>query len=267
MKKLLFCICLAFGLSIIGAGQTSKQSPDMISEPAVEDDARSSDSIRGSQAILSSGTSIEGRLQNSVDVKNARVGDEVILKTTKSIKQNGETIVPKGSKLIGRITEVQQKTKSNGMSRIGMVFYRLENRDMSAPLSASITSITNVASGTRLGDKASSDIFSSSSTSTQTSGGGGLLGGIGSTVGGATDTAGGLLNTTTQTVGGVTNSAGQTIGNSGGTVGRTFNGIQISNSVSGSAQSGTTLSAADKNIRLEKGVVFQLVTNNSVQQQ
>ena len=178
------------------------------------DDARTTDSSAGSDAILDSGTSIEGRLQNSVDVKNARVGDEVILKTTKSIKQNGQTIVPKGSKLIGRVTEVQQKTKSNGMSKIGMVFDRLEYKDMSAPFSASITSITNVASGTRLGDTASSDLFGSSSSSTQTSGG--TSSGGGGLLGGATSTAGGLLNTTTQTVGGVTNTAGQTVGNSVG---------------------------------------------------
>lgn len=272
MKKLLFCICLAASLSVAGAGQTSKKSPNTKNEPEIKDAARSPDGTTSSRSILSSGTSVEGELQSTIDVKKARVGDEVMLKTTKSIKQNGQTVVPKGSKLIGRVTEVQQMTKSNGMSKIGMVFDRLDNKDMSAPLSASITSITNVASSARVGDTASSDLFGNSSTSTQTSGGtssggGGLLGGDGNTAGGVTGTAGGLLNTTTQTVGGVTNTAGQTVGNSVGTVGRTVNGIQISNSVSGSAQSGTTLSAVDKNIRLEKGVTFQLVTNSSVQQQ
>ncbi|CAN5349968.1 hypothetical protein BH20ACI2_BH20ACI2_11100 [soil metagenome] len=272
MKKLLFCICLALGLSVVGAGQTSKKSPNTKNEPEIKDAAHSSDSAMGSQSILSSGTSIEGQLQSSIDVKKARVGDEVILKTTKSITQNGQTVVPKGSKLIGRVTEVQQKTRSNGMSKLGMVFDRVEGKEISEPLSTSITSITNVASSTRLGDTASSDLFGSSSTSTQTSGGsssggGGLLGGVGSTVGGVTGTAGGLLNTTTQTVGGVTNTAGQRVGSSVGTLGWTVNGLQISNSVSGSAQSGTTLSAADKNIRLEKGVTFMLVTISSVQQQ
>ena len=243
-----------------------EKSPDTKNEPAEKHDVRSSEN---------SGIRIECQLQDSVDVsvdvKKARVGDEVILKTTKSIKQNRQTVVPGGSKLIGRVTEVQQMTKSNGMSKIGMVFDRLENKDMSAALSASITSITNIASSTRV-DIASSDLFGSSSMSTQTSGGtssggGGLLGGVGSTVGGVTGTAGGLVDTTTQTVGGLTNTAGEKVGNSVGTLGRTVNGIQISNSVGGSAQSGTTLSAADTNIRLDKGVTFQLVTNSSVQQQ
>ncbi len=260
MKKLLFCLCVGLSLSVIGAAQTSKKS-----EPLRDDGSSSSDSKAGNQAILSSGTTIEGQLQSSLDVKKARVGDEVILKTTKAVKQNGQTIVPKGSKLIGRVTEVQQKTKENSASKIGLIFDRVQNKDISAPLSASITSITNVASSARVGDTASSDLFGSSSTTTQTSGGsssggGGLLGGVGSTVGSVGSTTGALLNTATNTVGGVASTAGQTVG----TAGRTIQGINISNSVGGSVQSGTTLSALEKNIRLEKGLTFQLVSNGSV---
>jgi len=54
------------------------------------------------------------------------VGDEVVLKTTQAIKSEGRTVVGRGARLIGHVTEVEQKTKANGQSRIGLIFDRLE---------------------------------------------------------------------------------------------------------------------------------------------
>ncbi len=251
-------MALILSFAVFGVGQKQKQQPDSAdnAKPTKE---------RG--ATIESGSKIEGQLQSTIDVKKAKVGDEVVLRTTKTIKQNGQTVIPKGSRLLGRVTEVQQKTKSNGESKLGLVFDRLEGKDLSMPINASIVSITNVMSNTRVGDSAETDLFGSSSSSTRTSGGssggGSLLGGVTSTVGGVANT-GGLLNTTTQTVGSVTNTAGQTLGSTVGSVTRTVNGIQISNAVDGSVQSGSTLSTSNKNIKLEKGVMIGLQMNSSV---
>lgn len=215
---------------------------------------------RPAQAVmLDSGTRIDGQLQSTVDVRRARVGDQVVLKTTKDIKQNGKTLVPKGSQLIGKVTEARQRTKQNAASRLGLVFDRIQGGNLSAPISASIVNVTNAAASTNVGNSAAdTDIFSSSNTSTRSSGGasGALLGGV-------TSTVGGVLNTTTDTAGGITNTVGNTVGNTAGTVGRTAGGLQISNSASGSAQTGTTLTAADRNIRLEKGATIQLMLNSA----
>lgn len=213
---------------------------------------------------LDSGTRIDGEMQSTVDVKKARVGDQVVLKTKNAIKQNGQTVVPKGSNLVGRITEVQQRSKSNTQSRLGLVFDRIEGKNLSAPISASIVSITGAAAHTSAGD-ADADVFGSSgtlsNTSTTSSGsGGGLLGGVGNTVGG-------VLNTTTQTVGGVADSAVRTVGNTTSSVGRAVSGIQISNSASGSASAGSTLSASDRDIKLDKGATLQLQLNSTVRAQ
>lgn len=250
MKNLIFAASFVFLLGIFSFGQ----------EP-------------GGNLALESGTSLTAELQSTVDVKKSRVGDQVVLKTTKAIKQRGETIIPKGTNLIGRITEVQQKTKQNGASRIGMVFDRIQGKNLSAPISASIVSVTNAQASSSLGDTLDTGIAGSSSSSGRVSsggssaGGGGLLGGVTNTVGGvagsATNTVGGVANTAGQTVGTVTNTAGQTLGNTAGTVGRTINGIQISNSVGGSAQGSTTLSSPNNNLKLEKGVTFQLRFNGN----
>lgn len=261
----LICIGLILGFAVSGFSQ--KQ------DPSGPENTRTASRNGDRGAVINSGTSIEGQLQSSLDVKKAKVGDEVVLKTTKSIKQDGQVVVPKGSRLIGRITDVQEKTKSNGTSRLGMVFDRVENKDMSSPISASIVSIINVASNARLSDTANADVFGSSSSNASArstgggSSGGGLLGGAGGVVGGVTGSAGNVLNTTTNTIGGVAATTGQTVGTTTGSTVRTVNGIQITNSVDGSLQSGSSLSAANRNIRLEKGVTLQLLVNSSVDQQ
>lgn len=259
MKKTILLTGVLFALSVMGFTQTQKQQSGTI--------AGSSDA----KVIVESGTRIDGQLQNAVDVKKSRVGDQVVLKTTRSITQNGRTVIPKGSRLIGRITEVQQRSKSGGASRLGMVFDRLEGKDLDVPISASILSITNAAVTNRVDDTSDTGVFASSTTQSsstaRTSSGGGLLGGVTSTVGGVTGTTTGVLNTTTQTVGGVTSSAGQTIGTTTGSLGKTVGGISISNSASGSAQTGTTLSSPGRDIRLEKGVTMQLQLDGSVKAQ
>jgi hypothetical protein len=235
MKSSIFSLAVILVLSIGGLAQKSKPSREV---------------------TLDSGMRIDGQLQSTVDVQKAHVGDQVILKTTKDIRQGGRTVVPKGSQLIGHVTQIQQRTRQNGMSRLGMVFDRIKGQDLSAPISASIVNVTSAATHATLNDSsADADVLSSSSSSTRSSGGG-LLSGV-------SNTTGGVLNTTTSAVGGITNSVGNTVGNTVNTAGRTVSGLQISNSTSGSAQAGTTLSASDRNVKIEKGATIQLQLNSA----
>ena len=251
MKKIFICTGLILISVVFSFGQKQKQQPATPGSTSDRD------------VFLNSGTKIDGQLQSAIDVKRSKVGDQVLLKTKKAIKQDGQTVVPKGSNLIGRITEVQQKSKANGVSRIGMVFDRIEGKDLAAPINASIVSITRAGAQSSLGDSTSTDVFGSSNTSAGASGGGsggGLLGGV-------ISTTGGILSSTTQTTGGLTDSIGQTVGSTTGSLVHTVDGIQISNALSGSVQSGTTLSAADRNIKLEKGTTIQLQLNSSARAQ
>lgn len=219
---------------------------------------------------LAADAMVQATLQSTIDAKNAKVGDTVLLKTTKAVKQNGETVIAKGSSLIGRITEVSRRSKDNATSKVGMVIDRVEGKNLTAPINASIVSITDLRSTANVGDTLMTDTSGSSRTTTTSGGssgggllggGGGLLGGVGSTVG---STVGTVVNTSAQTVGGVTNTAGQTLGTATGTLGRTINGLQISNSASGSANGSTTLSSGDRNVRLEKGVTFNLLIDSQL---
>ena len=274
MKKTIIAACLVSVLSIAGFSQKQKTSPDDTAtpeKPAKNSKSRPSGSGKQQEndGFLNVGTMLDAQLQSTLDVRKAQPGDQVVLKTVRSIKQNGQMIVPKGTELIGRVTEVQQRTSENGASKIGLIFEKLQGKDLAMPLTASIVSITNVAgSATVADDLFSSDLAGSSSTSTRASGGsgGGLLGGVTNTVGGATggltNTLGGVTNTATQTLGTATNAATGVAGNASGSLIRTVNGIQISNSVSGSAQGATTLSAPNKNIKVETGATFHLQVAN-----
>jgi hypothetical protein len=226
-------------------------------------------SKQGRQVNLASNTALAAQLENSLDARRAKVGDQVVLKTTQAVKQNGEVIVPKGAKLIGRVTEVQQHTRSSGESRIGVAFDRLQKGALDMPITATVVSITQARSQTRAVDSTlESETMSSSGTRTTTrssSGGqgGGLLGGVGNTVGGVT-------NTTTTTVGNVagttTNAVGSTVGattNTAGNLTGSLKGLQITQSGGASAEGGSSLRLNTGNLRLESGTTFNLLVSSS----
>ncbi|HKP37344.1 MAG TPA: hypothetical protein VJT71_10830 [Pyrinomonadaceae bacterium] len=263
MKRLLFLI-LASALS---AGLVHAQKSNTSGSAAVSSEAAVAK--QGRQVNLQSNTQLAAQLENSLDASHARVGDRVALKTTQAVKQNREVIVPKGARLLGHVTEVQKRTKSNGESRIGVVFDRLQKGSLDVPITATITSITQSKSQARAGDSSvDSDLMTSSSarSSSGTSSSnqrGGLLSGVGNTVGG-------VANTSTATVesvaGSTTNAVGSTVGSTTGTAGNltgSLKGLQISQSSSASAEGGSTLSLGSGNLRLESGTTFNLLVSSS----
>src|SRR5688500_11014547 len=200
MKRLLLIvITLAVSTTVVVAQKTKTSGNASASN-------ETSVSKQGREVNLASNTALAAQLENSLDARRAKVGDKVVLKTTQALKQNGEVIVPKGAKLIGRVTDVQQHSKENGESRIGVAFDRLQKGALDMPITASIVSITQARSQTRADSAVGSETMSSSSTTTTTrSSGGGLLTGVGNTVGGG-------VNTTTSTVGNVAGTTTSAVG-------------------------------------------------------
>src|SRR5258706_3850376 len=134
MKKIIFCTGLIFTLAAFGFGQKQGRRSASSSTSGSGNASSSTKASSDRGIMLDSGTRIDGQLQSAVDVKKSKVGDQILLKTTRDIKQNGKTVVAKGSNLVGRVTEVEQKTKSNGASRLGMAFDRIEGKDLAAAI-------------------------------------------------------------------------------------------------------------------------------------
>ena len=224
----------------------------------------------GNKSInLDSGTRLAGELQSTIDARKSKVGDQVVLKTTQAIKSQGRTVVSKGSRLLGHVTEVSQKSESSGESRIGLIFERLEGGSLNMPLAATITSVVNGAARARANDE---DLFASdgsSATSSRTSAGGSrnssanngsLLGGVANST---TSTVGNVVGGTSAALGSTVDSTTNVVGNTATVVGRSLGGIQISQSSNTSVEGSSVLSLQGGNLRLEKGTTFNLMLTQS----
>lgn len=263
MRKIIIGLNLILIFSVFAVGQRQKTNPDDLESnnpPAKASQNETKTSNKQNEELLKAGTNLEATLKSTLDVKKSEVGDEVILKTTKNIKQDGEVVIPKGTKLIGRVTEVQRKTKDDLTSKIGLVFEQLKGKNFSAPVNLSVVSIFNSQNRAAAPDlfETGTSTRSRSSGRASSSGGGGLLGG-------ATSTVGGVLNTTTSTVGGVAGTATQTVGGTTRGIVRTVDGIQISQSANSTVNGSSTLSAEGKNLKIKKGATFRLTVNESIE--
>lgn len=76
------------------------------------------------EAVLSS-------LTTKLDTKKAKVGDPVAAKTLNPLTLNDGSVVPSGSKLIGKVTQVQPK--SSGSATLAIEFDHLEKKGV-API-------------------------------------------------------------------------------------------------------------------------------------
>jgi hypothetical protein len=252
MGRYIFTIALV--ILCVSAAAAQQQS----TSAAASAKSATSAATNGKAIDLQSDTRLAAQLQNTLDVRKAKVGDEVVLKTTHAIKANGKTVVNKGARLIGHVSEVSRKTRANGESRIGLVFDRLESGSLETPISATITSVTRATTHARAGDDGfGSDTSARSSSTARTtrqssSSGGGLLGGVG-----------GVVNSTTQTVGSVVGGTTGAVGETAGGVTRSVGGIRITESTDASVEGGSTLSLTGDNLRLEKGTSFNLRLNQA----
>jgi hypothetical protein len=69
---------------------------------------------------------VSGELVNKLDSKSAKQGDSVVVKTDESLTISPGTEIPKGSKLLGRVTNVQARGDGKENSQIAIQFDRAE---------------------------------------------------------------------------------------------------------------------------------------------
>lgn len=74
-------------------------------------------------------TEVSAVLNKRIDSKNAKVGDEVMAKTTSEAKLANGTKIPKGSRLTGHVTEVEPKSHDNRNGLVAFAFDHAVLRD------------------------------------------------------------------------------------------------------------------------------------------
>jgi len=65
-------------------------------------------------------------LDGKLDSKTAKVGDRVVLKTTDKVQTSDGTVIPRGARLVGHVTEVQAYNEQHGPARIAIAFDHAE---------------------------------------------------------------------------------------------------------------------------------------------
>jgi hypothetical protein len=217
---------------------------------------------------------VNGELVNKLDAKSAKAGDQVVVKTTESVKTADGVVIPKGSRLVGSVTEVQAHGADSADSHVGIRFdhaelkggqtlaIQSEIRSLSLPVSA-------MSSGSMGGDASLGTMGGGSPM-----GGGGAMGGgarggtaggpAGGALGGAANTAGRTTGTLDPAVNGTAQASGQVAGagskvGAGGVVHSTgVPGVMLSGRGSAASSASGTLWSSKQNVHLDGGTQIVL---------
>jgi co-chaperonin GroES (HSP10) len=173
--------------------------------------AQAAGSANGSAGVVAELRPVNGELATKLDAKSAKVGDQVVVKTIESVKTASGVVIPKGSRLVGSVTEVQAHGAESADSHVGIRFDRVELKGgQTLAIQSEIRSLSlpvSAATAGSMGNDASLGPMG---------GGGGAMGGArGGMAGGGP--AGGAL-------GGNVSSVPNNIGRTPGTLDPTVNG-------------------------------------------
>jgi hypothetical protein len=268
-------LCVAQSAQSQASGSTSQEAS--VSSSPVGTQAQAGASTAASQAAqvsdkharaaeashLHSGSTVQAELVKPVDAKKNKVGDEVIAKTTHDVKSEGRVVIPKGSKLVGHVTEVKAHSKEEATSTLGIAFdHAILKNGTKMPLALNIQAIGRGRAGVGATEEdtvASGGAETIGSSAGPASGGGGVLGGVRST-------AGGVVNTAGSTVGGAVNSAGAAGGAVSGSLSASSQGVVGLPGLSLSSQTSTSanasvISSQGSNVHLDSGTEVILRVN------
>jgi hypothetical protein len=137
----LIAVALATFSSFPGTAQQ-----DTAAQAASITTSQNSTQPNSNEAPMNSATAqlkpVTGELTSKLDSKSAKQGDSVVVKTDESLTISPGTEIPKGSKLLGRITNVQPRGDGKENSQIAIQFDRAELKDgKTLPIESVIKSV------------------------------------------------------------------------------------------------------------------------------
>jgi hypothetical protein len=160
-------------------------------------------------------SSIAGELDGKLDSKSAKPGDRVVLKTIEKVQTSDGTIIPKGARMIGHVTQVQAYSKEHGAALLGIAFDRVEMKNgQNVAMYMLIRGVSPSPSPTATNSMGSGGMMDASMQDGAPIGGGGTMAGGaplgGGTMGGGAPMGGGRGG------GGIVGGAGGTLNRAGG---------------------------------------------------
>ena len=275
MRKLFLAGVMTLAISSFGFAAQADKSTQSTAKANANANAKAgaNANAQSSGITLDSGSEISAEMMSALDLRKAKPGDSFKMKTSKPVKSQGKEIISKGSTITGH---VQQVTTVDKTTQATLVFDQLLDKKTQATssLSAVVTAIAKPVTATAMAQEdtmttATPNISTRSQPrSSQQQGSqqsGGLLGGVTQTVGGVTQGVTQTVGGATQPVIGATGQLGSTVNSTtGATLGTAGGLIQITNDTATSAASGSTLTMANKNAKLESGTQFLLQTTSAL---
>src|SRR5262249_26435743 len=144
-------------------------------------------------------------LEQSLDSKKLKVGDPVKARVTEDVRIDNNTVIPKGSKLVGHVTQVSARSKGDADSSLAVVFEKAELKGkQEVPIRATLQA---VAAAPAPAVPAGADGNFPTDMRNDTSTGGRQMGGVAPNTGGATGTTantvppGGTMQTQSESTG------------------------------------------------------------------
>jgi len=274
-----------------GASGAAQQGLQASADPSSKQGAQASGSgsaaasgaaqVGQNSASLAGGSTFRAALSTPLDSKKCKPGDPVSARTTEPAKSDSKTVFPKGTKLVGHVTQASARGKGDSESALGIVFDKAILRSgEQVPVNVAIQAMASAETSARA---AGADIdtmggLGSSTAGSGNSGGRGALGGVSSAAGGTAGTvtntaaniggttrgalnaageaAGSVASTSSGAIGGL-DAAGQLTSNSQGVFG--LNGLNLSSATSNSTE-GSLITSAGKNVHLDTGTQMLLVS-------
>ncbi len=148
--------------------------------------------------------SVSGELEGKLDSKAARVGDRVVLKTTEKVQTSDGTVIPRASRLVGHVIQVQAQDNEHAIAQMGILFDRAELKGgQSVAIYTLIRGVRPGASAMAMSSQMNSGGFAAPMDSSM-----GSMPGGGQPMGGSRAGSGGVSGASGRTMGGVGNAAG-----------------------------------------------------------
>lgn len=227
-----------------------------------------------STANIAQGTEINATLTRPVDAGKARPGDEVTATAAKDVRSGGAVIVPRGARLIGRVTQARPRGSDSAgggaTSELGIVFDRAVLKDGSSiALNGAVAAVGTA----RAAGVAGGSPLDAGGAGARPGSGGGLAGAVGGTVGGVASATTGAAGQVGATVGGAASAGARSAGAIGGidAAGSLKSGsrgvfgmrdLDIATAATGDAE-GSVITSARRTVRLESGAQLLLVASGS----
>jgi hypothetical protein len=262
MIRTRFAILVGAIFAACTAAQSQTSTPPSAQNPAPPG---ASAQLESGGGTLLNGTALNAELNSSLDSKKAKAGDKVEAHTTEAVKNGAQTIVPKGAKLEGHVTEATARSKGDRGSTLAIQFDKaIPKKGEEIPLNVTILAIAAPESDFPGGSPGpGSDPMANA--------GGAAAGGSPMSPSRPQNPTSGIPNSANSPPGSL---AGSTNSSSGGPNGRGplpansrgvfgLNGVQLMADPS-KANQATMITSAGKNVHLDSGTRLLLVAQAEV---